>query len=208
MLVGRSGRARRRCCGRSPATRPSSGGRVSIGGEDVTRQPPARARHRHGLPELFPLPAHDCPRELGSSPCRPPSCRRPSGRRGSRAVAATLQMQRLLHRYPKELSGGQQQRVAMGRALVRQPQTLPARRAARRARRQAAGRCPLRLQDLATGVGHHHDLRHPRPGRGPGAGREDRRPRRRRGAAGRHARTRSTTRRPTASSPVSSARRR
>jgi multiple sugar transport system ATP-binding protein len=38
------------------------------------------------------------------------------------AVAATLQMQRLLDRYPKELSGGQQQRVAMGRALVRQPQ--------------------------------------------------------------------------------------
>jgi multiple sugar transport system ATP-binding protein len=37
-------------------------------------------------------------------------------------AAETLQMRRLLDRYPRELSGGQQQRVAMGRALVRQPQ--------------------------------------------------------------------------------------
>jgi len=37
------------------------------------------------------------------------------------AVAETLGIQALLHRYPKELSGGQQQRVALGRGMVRDP---------------------------------------------------------------------------------------
>jgi multiple sugar transport system ATP-binding protein len=39
-----------------------------------------------------------------------------------RGAAATLGLQDLLHRRPRELSGGQRQRVAVGRALVRQPQ--------------------------------------------------------------------------------------
>jgi multiple sugar transport system ATP-binding protein len=38
-----------------------------------------------------------------------------------REVAATLQIDHLLERKPKELSGGQRQRVAIGRAIVRQP---------------------------------------------------------------------------------------
>jgi multiple sugar transport system ATP-binding protein len=37
------------------------------------------------------------------------------------AAAATLGIQSLLHRKPRELSGGQRQRVAVGRALVRDP---------------------------------------------------------------------------------------
>ena len=36
-------------------------------------------------------------------------------------VAALLDIQDLLDRYPRELSGGQKQRVAVGRALVRRP---------------------------------------------------------------------------------------
>jgi multiple sugar transport system ATP-binding protein len=36
-------------------------------------------------------------------------------------AAATLQLEQLLQRKPRELSGGQQQRVALGRALVRDP---------------------------------------------------------------------------------------
>lgn len=35
--------------------------------------------------------------------------------------AKMLQIEELLHRYPKELSGGQKQRVGVGRALVRKP---------------------------------------------------------------------------------------
>jgi ABC-type sugar transport system ATPase subunit len=36
-------------------------------------------------------------------------------------VAATLELDTLLERLPRELSGGQQQRVALGRALIREP---------------------------------------------------------------------------------------
>lgn len=39
-----------------------------------------------------------------------------------RQAAATLKIDHLLQRYPRELSGGQRQRVAIGRAIVREPQ--------------------------------------------------------------------------------------
>ena len=39
-----------------------------------------------------------------------------------RQAAATLKIDHLLERYPRELSGGQRQRVAIGRAIVREPQ--------------------------------------------------------------------------------------
>ena len=38
-----------------------------------------------------------------------------------RKAAATLEIEPLLARYPRELSGGQRQRVAIGRAIVREP---------------------------------------------------------------------------------------
>ncbi|MBE9030383.1 ATP-binding cassette domain-containing protein [filamentous cyanobacterium LEGE 11480] len=41
-----------------------------------------------------------------------------------RAVAASLQIEQLLDRLPKQLSGGQKQRVALGRAMARQPQVF------------------------------------------------------------------------------------
>jgi multiple sugar transport system ATP-binding protein len=40
------------------------------------------------------------------------------------AVAATLGLEPLLDRYPRQLSGGQRQRVAMGRAIVRDPKVF------------------------------------------------------------------------------------
>ncbi|HOG60855.1 MAG TPA: ATP-binding cassette domain-containing protein, partial [Flexilinea sp.] len=39
-------------------------------------------------------------------------------------AAATLGLERLLQRKPRELSGGQRQRVALGRAIVRNPQVF------------------------------------------------------------------------------------
>jgi multiple sugar transport system ATP-binding protein len=41
-----------------------------------------------------------------------------------RAAAATLGIEELLDRYPRQLSGGQRQRVAMGRAIVRDPKVF------------------------------------------------------------------------------------
>jgi lactose/L-arabinose transport system ATP-binding protein len=39
-------------------------------------------------------------------------------------AARILELEPLLHRYPKQLSGGQRQRVAIGRAIVRDPQVF------------------------------------------------------------------------------------
>ncbi len=41
-----------------------------------------------------------------------------------RRIAALLQIDELLDRYPRELSGGQRQRVAIARAIVREPQVF------------------------------------------------------------------------------------
>ncbi|WP_066424493.1 ABC transporter ATP-binding protein [Anabaena sp. 4-3] len=41
-----------------------------------------------------------------------------------RSVAELLQIEKLLHRLPKQLSGGQRQRVALGRAIARNPQVF------------------------------------------------------------------------------------
>jgi multiple sugar transport system ATP-binding protein len=41
-----------------------------------------------------------------------------------RTAASILNLDELLHRYPRQLSGGQRQRVAMGRAIVRDPQVF------------------------------------------------------------------------------------
>src|SRR5438128_1882934 len=43
---------------------------------------------------------------------------------GVAKAARILNLEALLHRYPRELSGGQRQRVAMGRAIVRDPKVF------------------------------------------------------------------------------------
>jgi multiple sugar transport system ATP-binding protein len=121
VLVGRSGSGKTTLLRAITGYAPLSGGRVSIGGDDVTRQPPAR-RDIAMVFQSYSLYPHMTVRENWLFPLQ--AAKLPVAERDARiaAVAATLQMQRLLDRYPKELSGGQQQRVAMGRALVRQPQ--------------------------------------------------------------------------------------
>jgi len=54
-------------------------------------------------------------------PLRVPSAREERIERRIAEVAATLELEPLLQRLPKELSGGQKQRVALGRAIARQP---------------------------------------------------------------------------------------
>ena len=89
-------------------------------------------------------------------------------------AAEILDLMPYLERYPRQLSGGQRQRVAMGRAIVRNPQGVPVRRAAVQPRRQAARADAHRDQGTAPAPEDHHDLRHPRPGRGDDHGRQDR----------------------------------
>ena len=96
-------------------------GSVTIGGEDVTRRPPA-GRDIAMVFQNLALYPHMTVRQNWAFPLQAAKVPKAEQEERINRVARTLQMERLLNRYPRELSGGQQQRVAMGRALVRQPQ--------------------------------------------------------------------------------------
>ncbi|WP_207481881.1 ABC transporter ATP-binding protein [Arenibaculum pallidiluteum] len=98
--------------------RPSEGS-IRIGGRDVTRWTPgernlAMVYDRHSL---FP---HLSVFENLAYPLRVRKMSEAEIFARIAAVAETLQVERLLDRYPSQLSGGQMQRVAIGRALVRE----------------------------------------------------------------------------------------
>ncbi len=101
----------------------------------------ARARHRHGVPVLRALSAHERQRQ---SRLRPAHQRRAEGR--DRAApprgGAMLGLDPYLDRRPSQLSGGQRQRVAIGRAMVREPRGVPVRRAAVQPRRASSATRP------------------------------------------------------------------
>ena len=81
-------------------------------------------------------------------------------------AAKILDLTEFLDRKPAKLSGGQRQRVAMGRAIVREPQVFCMDEPLSQPRREAARADPHPDRRAATASGHHHRLRHPRPGRG------------------------------------------
>ena len=125
-----------------------------------------RARHRHGVPELRAVPAHDRRRRTSRFRSR---CARSTRPTRSGASTEALELVRLPHvaqRYPKELSGGQQQRIALARCLVYKPVDRADGRAARRARQEAARPDAARDQAHPPRARHHDRLRHARPGRG------------------------------------------
>ncbi len=78
-----------------------------------------RNRHR-SLPQQLQDSLHRATRRL-PAPLRIDSERERRIAARIDEVAATLELEPLLERRPKELSGGQKQRVALGRAIARQP---------------------------------------------------------------------------------------
>ena len=116
-LLGPSG------CGKSTTLRlvagleACDGGRIEIGGADVTQRPPA-ARGVAMVFQNYALFPHLTVAEniaFGLSVRRVPAAER--ARRLQRA-ADLLGLASLLERKPAQLSGGQRQRVALGRAIV------------------------------------------------------------------------------------------
>ena len=84
----------------------------------------AQARHRHGVPELRAVPAHDVAENL-AFPLQMhgvPRSRDPG--RASSARSRWCACGHLGDRKPAQLSGGQQQRVAVARALVFEPKLV------------------------------------------------------------------------------------
>ena len=125
-----------------------------------------------------------------------------------RRAADMLGITALLERLPRQLSGGQRQRVAIGRAIVRNARLFLFDEPLEQPRCPAARRDAQRDQAPASGAGHHHDLRDPRPDRGDDPRRPDRAAARRARSSRRARRSISMNGRRPASSQASSARRR
>ena len=102
--------------------RPSSG-RVMIGEDDVTAWPPAR-RGVAMVFQSYALYPHMTVRDNIAFGLKLANMPQAEIEQRVREAAATLQINPLLDRKPRELSGGQRQRVAIGRAIVRHPRVF------------------------------------------------------------------------------------
>jgi putative ABC transport system ATP-binding protein len=106
-----------------------SGGRVTVGGEDLSRLSEAGlARFRRArlgfVFQFFNLLANLTVLENVLLPAQLQGTRPPRARARARELLAQLDLGDLAGRYPAHLSGGQQQRVAIARALINQPLLL------------------------------------------------------------------------------------
>jgi beta-fructofuranosidase len=149
---------------------------------------PPRPRHRHGVPELRALPAHDGARQHGLRAASCGRCPRPRSQARVAEAAEILGLDRATSSAsPRQLSGGQRQRVAMGRAIVRQPQVFLFDEPLSNLDAKLRVQMRTEIAKLHRRLRRHHDLRHPRPGRGHDHGRPRRGDEGRHPPAGRHA---------------------
>jgi multiple sugar transport system ATP-binding protein len=120
VFVGPSG------CGKSTLLRliagleDTSGGTISIDGQDATDLPPAK----RGLAMVFQsyaLYPHMSVRKNIAFPLKMAGQSAAEQERKVQAAAKVLNLSSYLDRRPGQLSGGQRQRVAIGRAIVREP---------------------------------------------------------------------------------------
>ena len=123
VLLGPSG------CGKSTLLRMIAGletpsaGEVRIRDRVVNDVPPAD-RGCALVFQNYALYPHKTVRQNLAFPLRMAGSSRDEQRQRVDAIAATLELQPLLDRYPRQLSGGQRQRVAMGRAMIRNPEVF------------------------------------------------------------------------------------
>jgi multiple sugar transport system ATP-binding protein len=100
-----------------------TGGRILIGGRDVTHVPP-QERDLAMVFQSYALYPHKTVRDNLAFGLRMRGRPQPEIEGRVAAIARTLQIEGLLDRLPAQLSGGQRQRVALGRAMVREPQAF------------------------------------------------------------------------------------
>ncbi|MBQ5795049.1 MAG: ATP-binding cassette domain-containing protein [Kiritimatiellae bacterium] len=120
VLVGPSG------CGKSTTLRMvaglelPTGGRITIGGKDVTNLPP-KDRDIAMVFQNYALYPHMTVAENMSFALKLRGFSKSEIEKRVSAAADTLGLRPYMKRLPKALSGGQRQRVALGRAIVREP---------------------------------------------------------------------------------------
>ncbi|WP_136660750.1 sn-glycerol-3-phosphate ABC transporter ATP-binding protein UgpC [Nitratireductor sp. XY-223] len=123
VFVGPSG------CGKSTMLRMISGlesateGRIVIGERDVTHVAPAKREIAMVFQSYALFPHMTVAENIGFGLKLAKTPRAEIDRR-VREVAATLQIEPLLDRTPRQLSGGQRQRVAIGRSIIRDPKVF------------------------------------------------------------------------------------
>jgi multiple sugar transport system ATP-binding protein len=100
-----------------------SSGRVSIGGSDVTSQPP-QSRDVAMVFQNYALYPHMTVRANLGFGLRMRHTSKEERKERIEEVARMLGIMQLLDRFPAALSGGERQRVAMGRAIVRRPKAF------------------------------------------------------------------------------------
>jgi multiple sugar transport system ATP-binding protein len=123
VLVGPSGSGKSTVLRLIAGLEPVTGGRILIGGRDVTALPPQR-RDIAMVFQSYALYPHMTVRENLEFGLR--VRKEPADAIAPRVAAAaeSLGLEPLLGRLPAQLSGGQRQRVALGRAMVRHPQAF------------------------------------------------------------------------------------
>jgi len=120
VLLGASG------SGKTTALRILSGletataGRVLIGDREVTNILP-KYRDISMVFQSYALYPHKTVAENIGFPLKVRKVPKAEAEAQIKDAAAQVQLESLLHRYPRELSGGQRQRVALARAIVRRP---------------------------------------------------------------------------------------
>ncbi|HEV2148060.1 MAG TPA: ABC transporter ATP-binding protein [Longimicrobiaceae bacterium] len=123
VLVGPSGSGKSTVLRMIAGLELPTGGRIRIGGRDVTRLSP-QDRDVAMVFQSYALYPHMTVRDNLGFGLRMRKTPEAELRRRVDAVAESLGIAALLDRRPAQLSGGQRQRVALGRALVREPQAF------------------------------------------------------------------------------------
>ena len=172
-------------CGCSPGSRRSNDGTIRIGDRDVTHIPP-KDRDIAMVFQNYALYPHMSVADNMGFALKIAGMDKREIRRRVEEAAKILDLTDYLARKPKALSGGQRQRVAMGRAIVRQPQCFLMDEPLSNLDAKLRVQTRTQIAVAAAPPGHHHRLRHPRPGRGHDHGRPRRAAQGRPAPAGRH----------------------
>src|SRR5580658_9049123 len=124
VLVGPSGSGKTTALRMLAGLEPLDGGRIEIGGRDITDVSPKDRDIAMVFQNYALYPSKTVAENMGFA-LKMQHVPKPERERRVREAARILDLDdSLLERKPKALSGGQRQRVAMGRAIVREPRVF------------------------------------------------------------------------------------